>query len=418
MGAKVNRSQVKAPVADMPGQGASLASSSPGKNLEIEVLRGFAILFTLLVHLKVLLHGESGIQELLAPLDLSVGVDLFLVISGFVITGSVVESARGYRGAVRSLMLAFWIKRIFRLLPAAWSWIIIAVLAQMGLMAFTSLHYEPAAIARESAAALFNVMNWYTPHCFAQGGGLQCAVGKWLGHYWSLSLEEQFYLLFPLLFFCLPRKLFVSLLALAIAVQLLWQRPFFTYAWYFKTDALCWGIILALAARQDFFQRLSACIVRRPGIGRVLGISLLILLPVTAAGIQGVGQEMKPWGVGVVAMICAAIVWLASLQQDAFFFGKLCKQLMLYLGSRSYSLYLAHLIIYYSVRDSFQAVNLYAPDIASTLGLLAVALSLTFAGAELTYRLIEQGLRQRGREIAARILSGSGKVSGQNSGVY
>ena len=380
-------------------------SHSIQKNLEIEILRGFAILFTLVVHLKVLLHSQSGIHDLLAALDLSVGVDLFLVISGFVITSSLFESTREYPCPPRRLMLAFWIKRVFRLMPAAWTWILISVLVQIGIMAFTDLNYDPAVIARDSTAALFNVMNWYTPHCVANGGGTHCIIGNWVGHYWSLSLEEQFYLIFPLLFFWLPRKVFVAVLVVAIAAQFYWSRPFFTYAWYFKTDALCWGILLSLAGQQAFYQRLSAGIFLQNWIGKILGITLLVLLPVIAMDIQGIGHQMKPYGVAVVALMCAAIVWLASLQHGAFYLTRPYNTVMLYLGSRSYSLYLAHMVIYYSTRDSFQALSIHTPGYGSTLAQLVIALPLTAFSAELTYRLIERRLRHRGRQIAARQLS-------------
>ena len=67
-------------------------SFTPRKNSDIEVLRAFAILFTMFLHFRTLLPPGSPILAPLAFLNLSVGVDLFLVISGYVITGSLMES--------------------------------------------------------------------------------------------------------------------------------------------------------------------------------------------------------------------------------------------------------------------------------------------------------------------------------------
>ena len=243
------------------------------------------------------------------------------------------------------------------------------------------------------------------------GGGQACVLDNFVGHYWSLSLEEQFYLVFPFLFFFVRRRVLVALLVAAIALQFLWQRPFFTYAWYFKTDALCWGILLSLVARSALYQRHVPGLVNMRHIGPMAGLALLAALPLVAANIQGIGPNMKPYGVAVVALICAAIVWLASYDRDVFAIGRRYRRVMLYFGSRSYSLYLSHLVAYLCVRDLFDQFGgglAAALDPALYYGLLlALALGLALLGAELSYRKVESVMRPRGREIAARLLARS-----------
>ncbi|MBP6700663.1 MAG: acyltransferase [Halioglobus sp.] len=382
---------------------------SPGKNNDIEILRAFAILYTIILHFRVLLGSDS---ILLTPhnfLDLSVGVDLFLVISGFVITGSIIESTGDSAATRRALMFSFWIKRIFRLLPAAWTWVAIACAAQFFVLAVTDIPYQPRDILLSVAAALGNLMNLYTPFCIASGGGQACIVGNYVGHYWSLSLEEQFYLVFPFLFFFLSRKALVGLLVVAIVAQFFWQRPFFTYPWYFKTDALCWGIGLALFTRTGFYHRHLPLLFMNRRLAAASGLVLLGCLPLLAAQVQGIGGYMKPYGVGLVALFCAAIVWLASYDRNTFSIGPRYQRVMLYLGSRSYSLYLAHLIVFLTSRDLFGA---FGQDLAMATGaagfntiMLAVALGLTLLGAELTYRFVESVMRSKGRVIAARVVA-------------
>jgi peptidoglycan/LPS O-acetylase OafA/YrhL len=383
--------------------------ASPGKNSDIEILRAFAILYTIILHFRVLLDADSILLMPHNYLDLSVGVDLFLVISGFVITGSIIESTADRAATRRSLMFSFWIKRIFRLLPAAWTWVAIACAAQFLVLVVTDIPYRPRDILISVAAALGNLMNLYTPFCIANGGGQACIVGNYVGHYWSLSLEEQFYLVFPFLFFFLSRRALVGLLVVAILAQFFWQRPFFTYAWYFKTDALCWGIGLALLARTGFYRRHPPLGLSNQSLATASGLILLACLPLLAAQVQGIGGYMKPYGVGLVALICAAIVWLASYDRNIFSIGPRYRRLMLYLGSRSYSLYLSHLVVFLASRDLF---GQFGQELATTSGAagftaikLAVALGLTLLGAELTYRFVESVLRARGRVIAARVVA-------------
>lgn len=378
------------------------------KNNDIEVLRAFAILYTIVLHLRVLLPADSAFLIPLTYLDLSVGVDLFLVISGFVITSSLIESTRRTAASRRPLMFSFWIKRIFRLLPAAWTWVIVACAIQLLIVGITDIPYSLRDISLSTAAAMGNVMNIYTPYCIANAGGQQCLVDNFLGHYWSLSLEEQFYLVFPFLFFFLSRKSLATLLIAAVLAQLLWQRPFFTYAWYVKTDALCWGILLALLADKDFYRQHIPVLFRLPYLAQAAGLALLVLLPLIAASSQGIVTIMKPYGVALVAMLCAAIVWLASYDRNVFSVGRLYQRTMLYIGSRSYSLYLSHLVVYLGTRD---LLGYFGKGLAATIGAAAfntlhvvVAMGLTLLGAELTYRFVETIFRARGRVIAARQL--------------
>lgn len=380
------------------------------KNSDIEILRAFAIVYTIILHLKVLLPAHSVLLKPLSYLDLSVGVDLFLVISGYVITGSILELTSHQPASRRRLMLSFWVKRVFRLLPAAWTWVAIACCTQLAINAFTDISYNPADVFIRTAAALGNIMNAYCPWCIVNFDGQACLNDNFLGHYWSLSLEEQFYLIFPLLFFFLSRKALISLLIVSILLQLMWQRPFFTFAWYFKTEALCWGILLALLSQTNLYCRQRSDLLRRRYLATTTGfLLLLVFLPILAANIQGLGQDMAPYGVAVVAQICALIVWLASFNGKLFSLGKRYDQIMLSLGSRSYSLYLSHLVVYMTVRDLFHQ---FGTDLVLLVGtaaanglLVSISLALTLLGAEATYQFVESGSRARGRAIAANLLA-------------
>jgi peptidoglycan/LPS O-acetylase OafA/YrhL len=159
----------------------------------------------------------------------------------------------------------------------------------------------------------------------------------------------------------------------------MWFRPFFSLAWGFKADALCWGVLLCLFAKTSVYSRYRLPKQSNKYVAMVIGLMPLLLLPLLAAQIQGVGNDTKLYGVATVATICALIVWIASFDNHFYSTGGIYSKIMLYLGSRSYSLYLSHLIVFYLVT--------------------------TLLASELTYRVVETKFRHKGPLIAARMLS-------------
>ncbi|MCC9146483.1 MULTISPECIES: acyltransferase family protein [unclassified Arthrobacter] len=120
-----------------------------------------------------------------------VGVDVFFVISGYLIVGSLVREL----GITKSIdLVAFYGRRIRRLLPAA-ATVLLATLAITGLV-FPESRWQ--GVARDAVAASLNVQNWNQAFSAASYAGATAAVSP-LQHYWSLAVEEQFYLLVPVL---------------------------------------------------------------------------------------------------------------------------------------------------------------------------------------------------------------------------
>lgn len=374
------------------------------KNKDIEVLRAVAVVYTLIVHLNtLLLFPLVPLQWVQQHFELSIGVDLFFVISGFVITRSLLALEQGETAPVSRQLLAFWTRRFFRLLPAAVLWLGITALY---LASQDALRGNIATFV----APLFNVMNLYNAYCVGHPEAHYC--GYFIhGHYWSLSLEEQFYLIYPLFFFLLPRRWLLPLVVIAIALQWFWWRPIWTFGWFVRTDAILWGVLLGLLPRSIVS---PAALRSLPGSRLLLqlgALTLLLALPWVARGVVGFGEAAKSYGVALTALLGALLVWVAAQDRDLLCVGNRCGRLLLYLGARSYSLYVSHLIV-------FNMVNHHARALAARLGVqlndslpanlmvLLVGLLLTLAAAELTYRLVEQGLRDQGRRYARQLLDG------------
>jgi peptidoglycan/LPS O-acetylase OafA/YrhL len=369
------------------------------------------------LHLKVvtIFNTPTFLDPLYKLADLSVGVDLFLVISGYVITRSLINSSESASSNKARLITSFWIRRFFRLLPTAWLWL--AVVALLGLVsnAITGklglFQHETASIG----AAMLNIQNIYMPYCLRNPELAWCPNdmfdGKFLlGHYWSLSLEEQFYLIFPLMFFFVKRPLIIALLILAIAAQFFWLRPFFSLSWYLKTDALCWGVLLAFMSYTNFHQRLRKFFCLHHYFAQTIFIVALVSLPIIAMNIQGV-FKMKPYGVGTVALIGAIIVLFASFEVKEVNRKHWRNRAMLYLGSRSYGIYIIHLIVFslFSRIDYFLSqpiASISGAELIAANALLALAaLAITIFLAELNYRKIETPWRIFGKNMSTRLVS-------------
>jgi peptidoglycan/LPS O-acetylase OafA/YrhL len=187
-----------------------------------------------------------------------IGVDVFFVISGFLITG---QLARELDRSGRIDLPSFWAKRARRLLPAAITVLVFCSLAVLFLLPLSSLVAE----TREILASTFYVENWQL--ALSSVDYLASHDATTVQHYWSLSLEEQFYLVWPLLllgatwlgarFFAARRWLpmvgvvvAVSVLSLAASVLFTATNPaeayFVTWTRFWEFGA---GALLALLPR-------------------------------------------------------------------------------------------------------------------------------------------------------------------------
>lgn len=364
------------------------------KNNQIEALRAAAITFVLLSHFPV---SSAWFGELNSYVELWSGVDLFFVISGFLITRSLtpLREARGTREQWLPELKAFWIRRAFRLLPAAWLWLLIPVVLS-ALLGEQPLFAPLRTLLNDVVAAALQVANVYWATCIGNGQwGQLCSLPPIVGPYWSLSLEEQFYLLLPLVMILLPMRLLVPALVLLIVAHVFWARPIFTLAFYTRPDALLWGVLLALLSQRAGYFNVPVRLKAFRG-SNLVSIALLVLL--AWAPVNGAETVAGVSTVATVAVISALLVWLAACGR-----GIEPGRFLRWLGSRSYALYLVHFPLYALTQVLLFPV---ADCSRSQLALYAVCSSTMIAlAAELTYRWVELPLRNYGRQIALGVSS-------------
>lgn len=227
--------------------------------------------------------------------------------------------------------------------------------------------------------------------------------------YWSLSLEEQFYVLLPLfLLLVTGRRARIAALLLVIAVQFpLTRSPFgdltAQYLASFRIDGFAWGILVFMLSRSSWYRRIEPRFLLRKPLALAATLLLLYLLVAVPA-------QLFSWSInmGLLAMIAAALVWLASYGKGYLFGYRDLTGLMQWLGARSYGIYLIHLPVF---KFTHEAATRYLQTSDQAYSLAIVPFLLLFASvlilvlAELNFRYVEEPLRRIGAERAKRKLA-------------
>nr|WP_294977703.1 acyltransferase [uncultured Pseudomonas sp.] len=364
---------------------------------DIEVLRAFAVLAVALYHVNGVLTGFNApsLPWPFQQLGGWFGVDLFFAISGFVIArGLLGQMERPRRwGEAWPVIKVFWLRRFWRLIPSAWLWLAIMLLLSW-LFNTSGVYGQVSANLEATLAGMLNVANARFAYCFGTCEFYSSFV------YWSLSLEEQFYLLLPLLIFFVRGRWLPVLLGAWVLFQLAQARGLWLMA--FRTDALLLGVLLAMAGGTGVYQRLKPMwLARRPLVAALILGAILANLAWLASPARG----MYTYEVGAIAVLSAVLVWLASYDLDLFCRVRGLREVLFWLGSRSYAIYLIHVPVYLGASEVrlrlFSDVDRAAP-VFLAIGLPA-CLAVIAALAELNYRFVESPLRRYGVRMTSNM---------------
>lgn len=350
---------------------------------DIQALRGIA------VTLVVLYHAEHR----LVPAGF-LGVDVFFVVSGFLITG-LIARALG-RGSFS--FADFYARRVRRLMPAGYA---VLTLTTLGAFLLLSAVQYRDFIAQLLGSLAFanNLVLWRQTGYFAPD-----AAFRPLLHMWSLAIEEQYYLAMPLALWLLPRRwtlaaiAFVTLASLALCLFVMRTSP---SAAFFFLPTRAWelgiGSVAALIANRTGVQA-AANQLLYPALALIFAIPLFPL-PGSDPG----------WNAVIVCLATAAVILAANPAVS----GWPVTRGLAKIGDFSYSLYLVHWPLFALARTAFIDAALPWP---LTLALVIASYAL----AMLLYRWVETPLRAapvNGWRLAGIALAASAAVAALGLGL-
>jgi len=348
----------------------------------LDGLRALAIIGVLLYH--------AGIDWLPGGF---LGVDVFFVISGFLITSLILEE---YDRSGRIDFKRFYLGRARRLLPA-----VVVLLIVVGIAVLFVYQDALSAFRQDALATIFYVNNWW--YVLVDQSYFE-SMGRppLLKHLWSLSVEEQFYLIWPVVALLLVRsggRPLVRRIALLLAVaSTVWMAVIAIRNGYpvdadpsrayFGTDSHSMGLLVGAALATVWRPgRLSTHIPR--GAQVIVTGTGIVALAVVVAFYLFVG-EFTPWLYrgGFLALAFFTTVLIAAVTHPASVLGPaLGVGVLRYLGRRSYGIYLWHWPIFMVTRPGIDVP--WSEPVA-----FAARLALTLGIAELSYRLVEMPIRR------------------------
>lgn len=347
---------------------------------QIDGIRGISVIAVILFHLGFA-WADGGY----------LGVEAFFVVSGFLITSLVISDF----ATNKSISLReFWKRRAKRLLP------ILYVL--LGATIILTLYFARdylIDLREDVAAAIGYFTNWFLifdHQAYFEAAGRPSP----LLHLWSLAIEEQFYIFWPLVIGWLLKKrnfkLAMGLIGALIIGSQLWSGYLFDHVGvdraYYGTDTRLVGLLVGSMAAimtplhmvKMYRKRQSSDFLKFIGW---LGIPFLLFVVAAFYSIDPGSAWLFRGGFLIFDLAVVLLIFSVVLNPKTLVTKFLSSKFMVWVGTRSYGLYLWHWVIFQFTRPG---TDIALTGFANTM----LRLSLTVAITELTYRLVENPLRR------------------------
>jgi peptidoglycan/LPS O-acetylase OafA/YrhL len=351
----------------------------------LDGVRAVAILLVLLIHFQIVPKSTLIERSLFFATALGwTGVDLFFVLSGYLITSILLASRQStkYFGS-------FYARRVLRIFPLYYCYLVI-------LLCGAAVIHPPRPVFYWSAV-------WY--FLYLQNAVMAYAgtLGGLLSITWSLAVEEQYYLIWPIVVRTLRvRRLAIVLAAMLLAAPLLraylcfvWDAPLASYVLMpCRMDSLAAGGVVAILRYCGPLQRWRSL----AWVGIALGGSLTALVAAWQGGFDYLSKGSLVFGLSALAIAYASALLLVLTTPEEHWFQRLLSVPWLRaIGRYSYAMYLLHFLIRALMRRAFPflADAETVPRVMGTQwiaqGLFyVVAGALTVAGGWLSWHLVEK----------------------------
>jgi peptidoglycan/LPS O-acetylase OafA/YrhL len=343
---------------------------------DIDGLRALAVLLVLIFHFKLLPLGKGGFM----------GVDIFFVISGYLITSIILRELQTDTFSFKT----FYYRRIKRLAPPLFATLFLVLIYGY----FQFLPSDLTELSWQILASQFyfsNIYFWQNLNYF----GLH-ADSTVLLHTWSLAVEEQFYILYPIVLFTvhryLPRYLFHFILAgilvsFALNIYFVDKKPEFTF---YMLPTRAWELLAgaSLVYLAQFYDKLNA---RQLNIIGTLGLLIIIL-----AVLFHDNEVQFPGSYALWPVLGSMLLIISGTNSNSKVSEVFSNKVIVYVGKISYSLYLVHWPINVFAREYFHS--------SYELEVRFFMFIISFAVASVIFHLVEKPLRKNKLKLSPKII--------------
>lgn len=348
----------------------------------LDAIRAIAILMVFFFHAGALACGYLGVH-------------LFFVLSGFLITGLLIRTKEQNFG---SFLTGFYGRRVLRIFPVYYLYLLIMFL----------LTLIPLAVSEKPAAEL-QILKHQLPYAVSYlydfyHASSAFVTSRFLTHFWSLAVEEQFYLIWPFLIFIIPNKhlktFFIAVIILGPFIRFTEsimhsmpmlsgyfvkeQNLFINVLPFSNIDAFACGALFTLRPAKTKPGTILALFVAVVGIGVLTEYVMTGHIVATAFGYRPSMEDSHKsiWGYTAINILSGIVI--SAVSQKQFFPGMFSNKVLNYVGKISYGLYIFHypIILLFLSRGFINGMPLVVRILA--------ALLLSIGVSALSYSLFEK----------------------------